>query len=67
MVFTAQIKLAGEDDSTQASHSHLTVCWVGVQQTLWLLICNQSCPAVVNLMGPCGRPCGSSRRLCDRR
>ena len=31
------------------------------------LICNQSCPAVVNLTGPCGRPCGSSRRLCNRR
>ena len=36
MVFTAQTKLAGKDDCTQASHSHLTVCWVGVPQTLWL-------------------------------
>ena len=36
MFFTAQTKLAGKDDCKQASHSHLTVCWVGVQQTLWL-------------------------------
>ena len=28
--------LPEEDDCTQASDSHLTVCWVGVQQTLWL-------------------------------